>query len=121
MAQLQTKVDQLLSKGGGLTSCVKSVQRGLIKSQEVTTNDPESDLKYAFINIQPINPDKSILLLYSSTVNYVSSSGATKQEAYPVNGRIYSPTQLVIYPTLYDNTGRDYYIEKLCWQVIEFY
>ena len=121
VAQLQTKVDQLLSKGGGLTSCVKSVQRGLIKSQEVTTNDPESDLKYAFINIQPINPDKSILLLYSSTVNYVSSSGATKQEAYPVNGRIYSPTQLVIYPTLYDNTGRDYYIEKLCWQVIEFY
>ena len=121
VAQLQTKVDQLLSKGGGLTSCVKSVQRGLIKSQEVTTNDPESDLKYAFINIQPINPDKSILLLYSSTVNYVSSSGATKQEAYPVNGRIYSPTQLVIYPTLYDNTGHDYYIKQLCWQVIEFY
>ena len=68
MAQLQTKVDQLLSKGGGLTSCVKSVQRGLIKSQEVTTNDPEIDLKYAFINIQPINPDKeySVALFINS-------------------------------------------------------
>ena len=121
VAQLQTKVDQLLSKGGGLTSCVKSVQRGIIKSQEVTTKDPELDLKYAFINIQPINPDKSILLLYSSAVNDVSSSGAILEKAYPVNGRIYSPTQLVIYATLHDDTKNDYYIRKLCWQVIEFY
>ena len=121
VAQLQTKVDQLLSKGGGLTSCVKSVQRGIIKSQEVTTKDPELGLKYAFINIQPINPDKSILLLYSSAVNDVSSSGATLEKAYPVNGRIYSPTQLVIYATLYDDTMNDYYIRTLCWQVIEFY
>lgn len=65
VAQLQTKVDQLLSKGGGLTSCVKSVQRGIINTSTTTT-----------VKLNSINPNKCIVILNSeySGISEESSS-----------------------------------------------
>ena len=109
MAQLQTKVDQLLSKGGGLTSCVKSVQRGIINTSKTTT-----------VKLNSINPNKCIVILNSEYSGISEESSSRDHYVNQSYIQSLTSTSLTISENLRYGDG-DYNYGNVSYQVIEFY
>lgn len=115
------KLNAILKSVTSSSGAVKSVQRGVVKETEVSTNDSEYSSGgntgyYTDIKISTINPNKAIVLL--NTTNQVRV-GDDRNYSYSVSGRIINSTTLRVYCTNV-SSGRKY-VSSLAWQVIEFY
>lgn len=109
---VMAKLNAILS---GFTSigAIKSIQRGIVKLNAYGSSSEATDIK---ININPINPQKSIAFVNGSTGLWQSQLYHTPDTYI----EILSPTQIVVSPQWRVNSTSGAADGYAAWQILEF-
>lgn len=114
MGNVSSKVNSINTVVAALQSrgAVKSVQRGSYHG-DFNENESENATSYKDFAINPIDINKSLIIVYTSAHMDISGARST-------NGRILSSTMVRIYGNLW-NSQNGTRVYNAQWQVIEFY
>lgn len=108
------KLNALFSSGGG---GIKRVQRGYYQSGSGKNRVPYT----VTINIEPVNMEKSFLLLDGDFVSNAYLTTSKRTATYNISGCISSATTILISGgEQYDYDDSTYYEKNVYWQVVEF-
>ena len=113
------KLNALLSAGGGV---VKSVQSGMVQSDEYTGNEGgirDYITRYKDYTISEVNMQKALLIVYGGYGYASGNDVSSKYDTYNARGRIVANNKIRLYVT--EEGDDSLYVSNVFWQVIEFY
>ena len=111
MTAINNSISTLTNKVSNLGGAVKSVQRGVARGTTPSAGNAPSNVT---ININKVNPSKSIVLFSLDSIN-----GATT--TYMPRVVSFAETSITVTPVGGYNNGFDFITTSFGWQVIEFY